>query len=87
MKRERNLSSGKRHQARNIRNAAPLNVTDVSLEYARHLIPASLYLLLSLMITSDITDKTDEREGLQSRCAPSQILNGSILPLIEAGIP
>ena len=47
--------------------AAPLNVTDVSLECVRHLIPASLYLLLSLMITSDITDKTDEREGLQSR--------------------
>ena len=66
--------------------AAPLNVTDVSLECVRHLIPASLYLLLSLMITFDITDKTDERKGLQSRCAPSQILNGSILPLIEAGI-
>ena len=32
--------------------AAPLNV---SLECARHLIPDSLYLLLRLMITSDIT--------------------------------
>ena len=35
--------------------AAPLNVNDVSLECARHLIPDSLYLLLRLMITSDIT--------------------------------
>ena len=34
---------------------APLNVNDVSLECARRLIPDSLYLLLCLMITSDIT--------------------------------
>ena len=34
---------------------SPLNVNDVSLECARRLIPDSLYLLLRLMITSDIT--------------------------------
>ena len=34
---------------------APLNVNDVSLECARRLIPDSLFLLLCLMITSDIT--------------------------------
>ena len=38
---------------------APLNVNDVSLECARRLIPDSLYLLLSLMITSDITKVTE----------------------------
>ena len=38
---------------------APLNVNDVSLECARRLIPDSLYLLLSLMITSDITEVTE----------------------------
>ena len=36
--------------------AAPLNV---SLECARHLIPDSLYLLLRLMITSDITNVSE----------------------------
>ena len=35
--------------------AAPLNVNDVSLECARHLIRDSLYLLIRLVITSDIT--------------------------------
>ena len=35
--------------------AAPLNVNDVSLKCAWHLIPDSLYLLLRLMLTSDIT--------------------------------
>ena len=35
--------------------AAPLNVNDVTLECARLLIPDSLYLLLRLLITSDIT--------------------------------
>ena len=38
---------------------APLNVNDVSLECARRLIPDSLYLLLRLMITSDITKVTE----------------------------
>ena len=38
---------------------APLNVNDVSLECAQRLIPDSLYLLLRLMITSDITKVTE----------------------------
>ena len=39
--------------------AAPLNINDVSLECVRHLIPDSLYLLLRLMITSDITNVSE----------------------------
>ena len=39
--------------------AAPLNVNDVSLERVRHLIPYSLYLLLRLMITSDIANVSE----------------------------
>ena len=39
--------------------AAPLNVNDVRLECVRHLMPDSLYLLLRLMITSDITNVSE----------------------------
>ena len=38
---------------------APLNVNDVSLECVRHLMPDSLYLLLRLMITSNITNVSE----------------------------
>ena len=39
--------------------AAPLNINDVSLQCVRYLIPGSLYLLLRLMITSDITNVSE----------------------------
>ena len=39
---------------------APLNVNGVILECRRHLMPDSLYLLLRLMITSDITNASED---------------------------
>ena len=60
--------------------AAPLNVNDVSLECLRNLIPDSLYLLVRLKITSDITNVSEvERlvisiaQGVMYCCGKSRV--------------